>query len=321
MLELFASGSAEVLGVLDGEPVLFVDLDADRPEVPVLYPAVVVGFGSGARGAAGADVALTAAVGAGPPWVSVGDLDRALRDMAGAVRASPIAAVTLVQLLRIGARLRPDEALALESLSYSVLQAGAEQARWRATHAYPRREDPEPAVLVAVESGEMTLTLNRPHVHNAYNRAMRDALCEALAAAAADPSLSVTIKGRGPSFCSGGDLSEFGTSPDPATAHLVRTNRSPARLISLLSARVRAELHGSCVGSGIELPAFAGEVVADPGTVISLPEIAMGLIPGAGGTVSLPRRIGAGRTAWLALSGRSVDAATALRWGLVDRLA
>jgi enoyl-CoA hydratase/carnithine racemase len=78
-------------------------------------------------------------------------------------------------------------------------------------------------------------------------------------------------------------------------------------------------LHGACAGSGIELPAFAGSVAARPGTRIWLPELAMGLIPGAGGTVSLPRRIGRGRTAWMALSGRPVDVPTALEWGLVDR--
>ena len=62
-------------------------------------------------------------------------------------------------------------------------------------------------------------------------------------------------------------------------------------------------------------------MVADPDTTMSLPEVRLGLIPGAGGTASLPRRIGRQRTAWLALTGRSIDAATALEWGLVDALA
>jgi enoyl-CoA hydratase/carnithine racemase len=60
--------------------------------------------------------------------------------------------------------------------------------------------------------------------------------------------------------------------------------------------------------------------VARPDTVIGLPEVAMGLIPGAGGTVSLPRRIGRHRTAWLALTGRTIDAPTAREWGLVDEI-
>ena len=79
-------------------------------------------------------------------------------------------------------------------------------------------------------------------------------------------------------------------------------------------------VHGACVGAGIELPAFAGRVVASRDAWFALPEVAMGLVPGAGGTVSLPRRIGAQRTAWLALTGRRIDAETALAWGLVDEL-
>ena len=79
-----------------------------------------------------------------------------------------------------------------------------------------------------------------------------------------------------------------------------------------------AHLHGASIGAGIEISAFAGRVVADPETMISLPEVRMGLIPGAGGTVSLPRRIGRHRTAFLALTGAPLDAETARAWGLVD---
>jgi enoyl-CoA hydratase/carnithine racemase len=75
------------------------------------------------------------------------------------------------------------------------------------------------------------------------------------------------------------------------------------------------------VGAGVELPAFAGTVVAAENATFRLPEVAMGLIPGAGGTVSLPRRIGRWRTLYLALSGLSLNAASALAWGLADRVA
>jgi enoyl-CoA hydratase/carnithine racemase len=93
-----------------------------------------------------------------------------------------------------------------------------------------------------------------------------------------------------------------------------------ARVVQAAGDRTTAYLHGPCVGSGIELAAFCGTVRAQPDTTISLPEVRLGLIPGAGGTVSLPRRIGRQNTAWLALSGRAIDAATALDWGLVDAL-
>jgi enoyl-CoA hydratase/carnithine racemase len=74
------------------------------------------------------------------------------------------------------------------------------------------------------------------------------------------------------------------------------------------------------VGSGVELAAFAGRVVAHPDTTFSLPELSMGLLPGAGGTVSLPGRIGRHRTAWLMLTGHRIDARTAQAWGLVDEI-
>jgi enoyl-CoA hydratase/carnithine racemase len=165
------------------------------------------------------------------------------------------------------------------------------------------------------------IVLSRPEVHNAYDTGMRDGLVAALLDAAGDPSRPhIVLRGDGPSFCSGGDLDEFGTRPDPATAHLVRLARSPADLLGQLAARTTAYLHGACRGSGIELPAFAGRVVAAPDTTIGLPEIGMGLIPGAGGTVSLPHRIGRHRTAELALTMKTIDAATAREWGLVDEV-
>lgn len=91
-------------------------------------------------------------------------------------------------------------------------------------------------------------------------------------------------------------------------------------MLARLSPRIEARLHGRCIGAGVELPAWAGRVVAAPGTEFALPELAMGLLPGAGGTVSLPRRIGRWRTLWLALTGTPLDVVTAREWGLVDEI-
>jgi enoyl-CoA hydratase/carnithine racemase len=101
---------------------------------------------------------------------------------------------------------------------------------------------------------------------------------------------------------------------------LIRTTRSPALLLSRVASRVTVEIHGACVGAGIEIAALAGRVVATTDTRVRLPEVGMGLIPGAGGTASLPRRIGRHRTAWLGLGGGWLDAATAFAWGLVDEV-
>ena len=75
------------------------------------------------------------------------------------------------------------------------------------------------------------------------------------------------------------------------TARLVDAE-IPGRLLAAVAERMRAEIHGACIGAGIELPAFVSRVTAHPAAWFQLPEVGMGLVPGAGGTVSLPRRIG-----------------------------
>jgi enoyl-CoA hydratase/carnithine racemase len=239
------------------------------------------------------------------------------------VARTPLAALALVQLLRVGRRLELDEALVAESWVYATLQAGPEFGAWLRARGAPRAPAPGPeaAVLALREGPVLTLVLNRPERRNAWSSAMRDALVEALSVAVVDDTVrEVVLRGAGPAFCSGGDLDEFGTRPDPATAHAVRSTRHAARLLVACAERVCARVHGACVGAGAELPAFARRVSAAPDAFFELPELAMGLVPGAGGTASLPRRIGRQRTAWLALSGERIDARTALRWGLVDAI-
>lgn len=301
--------------------VLVVDLDdgrsqtgaGDISEVHTGLAAVVVGL-------ADLDAPL-AHPGAVACDVVLGRDDPALHAITATVEQNPTASVALAVLLRGAARRTVDDGLLAESAVYSALQAGPELARWRA--ATPRRPRPPEGPPVQVERRDdvLTVTLDRPHVRNALDTAMRDALVDAFALAAADASITeVHLRGAGPAFCAGGDLDEFGSFADAASSHLVRLQQSVGRAIDAVAERVTAHLHGACVGSGIELPAFAGRVVAAPDTRISLPEVSLGLIPGAGGTVSLPRRIGRWRTARLALTGEWVDARTALEWGLVDAI-
>jgi enoyl-CoA hydratase/carnithine racemase len=252
--------------------------------------------------------------------------DPSLETIERNVEAHPIAAASLALLLRGAEGRTVDEGLLAESAVYSALQAGPEFAAWRAA----RRERPAATddtrtggdgLLLERDGGVLHLTLDRPQVRNALDAATLQSLVDALRMAAGDPELDeVHLWGRGEAFCAGGDLNEFGTFADPATAHLIRLDRSVGAAMWSMRDRVTAHLHGACAGSGIELPAFAGTVSGAPSTTVSLPELSLGLIPGAGGTVSLPRRIGRHRTAWLVLSGEPVDAVTALRWGLLDDL-
>ncbi|MET1036903.1 MAG: enoyl-CoA hydratase/isomerase family protein, partial [Aeromicrobium sp.] len=240
-------------------------------------------------------------------------------DIASSSVADPTAVSVLDRVLRSGADAPVETALELESLAYSTLLASAEFRAWRARVPRADRPSPSGSVQVARCDDVLTVTLDRPDRHNAFDRAMRDGLVDALRLVRSDASIRrVDLSGAGSSFCSGGDLAEFGTADDPALAHLVRLERSAGHTVHLLRDRVRPRLHGACIGAGIEIPAFADHIGARPGTWFKLPEISMGLIPGAGGTVSVPRRIGRWRTAYMALTGRPIDVTTALLWGLVD---
>ena len=247
-------------------------------------------------------------------------------ELFASVLANPLAAASLALLLRSQAARSIEDGLVSESTTYSLLQSGPEFQRWRASRLpRPARTQVDPSVRMTRDGDVLHLTLSRPYVHNAFDRSVRDGLTEGLELALSDPSIErVVLAGDGPSFSSGGDLDEFGSFADPVSSHLTRLTRSPARLVARLSAprnRIEVRLHGACMGAGIELPAFATSISGDPATRLALPELRYGLIPGAGGTVSVTRRIGRHRSAYLGLSGRTIDAETALRWGLIDRIA
>ena len=235
----------------------------------------------------------------------------------------PLTAMTLVQLLRHNEKLGTQDGLLAESLAYATLQTGKEFKNYLAKRAEPHQPpaNPEPPVLVQRQQDTLILSINRPEQHNAYSTEVRDALFEGLVLQAEDDSIRKTIiRGNGSSFCTGGALHEFGEVEDVAMAHAIRSTRNVGRLIASISNKVECHLHRACIGSGIELPAFADRIIAAPNTFFQLPEITMGLIPGAGGTVSILKRIGRQRMSYWALSAKRIKAATALEWGLIDTI-
>lgn len=316
-------------------PIRVVDASSGTPvpdEVTSLgVPVVVV-----ADGLTGADTeywldratfTLTAHATDDRRAITVPDPHAAAADIARRVTESPITSATCDDVLRAidsGGALAP--ALTVESLAYSTLQAGPEFARWLASRGPSTSRPDESAPLRYHRDGDtLHIEFHRPHRHNAFNDGMRALLIEALNLAHLDLSVTaVEISGAGKSFCSGGDLADFGGFADPASAHLARTRHSPALGLSALEKRLgkalRARVHGQVLGSGLEMAAFCGTVTAHPTTVLGLPELSVGLVPGAGGMFSVPRRIGRWRTAYLVLSGETLDAATALDWGLVDEI-
>ncbi len=315
------------------EPLVAVELDSGAPQAVLARAAaqarehdrLLVGIASGPPPAsvrpllAALDLTLAAA-GHARECVTVPDPDAEAGVLSRAAARNPQASLVLGQVLRITETLPVSAALEAESFAYSTLLGGPEFGRWLGARG--DRPLPPPArqpVLVRRDGTRLLITLNRPERRNAYGRELRDALTDALRVALLDPAVTrVLLDGAGPCFCSGGDLAEFGTTPDLATAHFVRTRAGAARLVGELGARMQVRVHGPCAGAGVELAAFAGTVVAEAGTTFRLPEVGMGLIPGAGGTVSIPRRIGRWRTLYLALTGQALDLATALAWGLAD---
>ncbi len=308
-----------------------VDLSAPPQPDDVALPGVVIGFGS-ITGAPEywldrATFTVTEDDCADRRAVTVESVPDTLAELTARCERWPHASSVCDDVLRAIDPAGPTLAgVVTESLAYSTLQAGPEFARWladRGPASMPEIADP---VRPQRDGDVLRIEFNRPQRHNAFSTDARAALLEALTVAQLDPSVTgIVLRGNGPSFCSGGDLAEFGSLSDPASAHLARTRHSPALALDALTARLgrscRAEVHGRVMGSGLEMAAFCGWVEARDDSVFGLPELGLGLIPGAGGTVSVTRRIGRWRTAYLVLSGRTIGAETALAWGLADAIA
>ncbi len=250
--------------------------------------------------------------------------EKELETLTSAIDRSPRAAMILVQVLRTIEHLSTEQGLNVESLAYATLQGGEEYRAWIEN----REGSPQlisgnkgEAVVIRREGNVLFAELNRPEHRNSLSVEMRDSLVRLFELVLADKSIEkLHLRGRGACFSVGGELREFGLTPDAATGHWVRSCQNPSRLLSRCSDRVQCHLHSACLGSGIELPAFASYLTAAPKTFFQLPELSFGLIPGAGGCVSISRRIGRQRTAWLALSGKKIKAQKALEWGLIDEI-
>jgi hypothetical protein len=269
------------------------------------------------------DIYLTTAVEPPRPWVQVQSIADTVKTLGAAVNENPYAAVTLAQVLRAQQSQPFERALQIESFAYSMLLSGAEFHRWLKSAPSPPQQSQTqtPAVMLERDGDILRIELARPESENALTAEMREALVEALRVARMDETVTaVEIRGRGRVFCSGGALHEFGSAHDLVVAHQIRTQHSVALALDRIKAPTRVFIQGTAVGGGIEFAAAGRELIASPTAFFRLPEIGMGLIPGAGGTASIARRIGRERTAYMALSGTKLRARTALTWGLIDRI-
>jgi len=165
-----------------------------------------------------------------------------------------------------------------------------------------------------------TITVNRPEKLNALNRTVFTELGEAVAAAAADVGVRVIVlTGAGEkAFVAGADIAEFVGFSAATARDLAVRGQALFASIEALSKPVIAAVNGFALGGGCELAMACHLRIASSNARFGQPEVKLGLIPGYGGTQRLPRLIGRGRALELLLTGRMIDAQTAMAWGLVN---
>ncbi len=177
-------------------------------------------------------------------------------------------------------------------------------------------------ILYEKRDGIAWITLNRPDVLNAINMRMRDELWDLVHAVRDDPEVRLAIfKGAGErAFSAGADISEFGTAPSYVESRRARRQRDLWGFMLRMEKPLIAAIHGHALGAGIELPMCCDIRIASEDARLGLPEVSLGYIPSAGGTQTLPRLIPPGVAMHMILTGDPIDAATALRYGLVQRV-
>jgi enoyl-CoA hydratase/carnithine racemase len=178
-------------------------------------------------------------------------------------------------------------------------------------------------LTVAHRGAVAVLTIDRPAKRNAMSAAMWAALPGVLAGIAADPSVRVlVVTGAGASFCAGADIGDLLGGPDAADpmADVRRDNLAAQAALRDFPTPTVAMVRGHCIGGGVELAVACDLRFADPTGVFGVTPAKVGVVYTPASTRALLDLVGPATTKHLLLSGELVDAAEALRWGLVDRV-
>jgi enoyl-CoA hydratase len=172
-----------------------------------------------------------------------------------------------------------------------------------------------------IHEGILVIRLNRPEKHNSLNQDLLHGLERAMVEAKTNTLIrSVLLIGNGPSFCAGADIQRLAECDALLGHEFAKAGQALMNQIASLSKPCLAALHGHVLGGGCELAMSAHLRFAHEKTLMGQPEIKLGVIPGYGGTQRLSRLIGPSRALDLCLSGRFIDAHTALNWGLINRV-
>jgi enoyl-CoA hydratase/carnithine racemase len=176
-------------------------------------------------------------------------------------------------------------------------------------------------VLLEVDEGVATITLNRPATLNIVSVAVRDALIEAVTAARDHPDVrAVVLAAAGRHFSAGADLSEFGSAESVFEARRIRWDRDPWGPLWSLPQPVVVALHGYSLAAGLEMALLCDIRLAAPDTVVGLPETRLGMLPAAGGTQSLTKAVRPSTALPVVLTADNLTATEALERGLVHRI-
>lgn len=179
----------------------------------------------------------------------------------------------------------------------------------------------DPIRLEIGPSSVATLTFLGNDELNRFDVAMRDALIDALWTVEHHPDVRALVLRSGRRhFSAGADLREFGGAETVFEARRIRWDRDPFSPLAELAVPTVAALHGHAAGSGLELAMLCDIRIATPDTRLSLPEIRLGMLPGAGGSQSTPRLAGVPRALAMVLRGQTMAADEAQAWGLVHHL-
>ena len=179
---------------------------------------------------------------------------------------------------------------------------------------------PDELLIEHSSSSVVVFRLNRLHVHNALNLAIRVQLAEAITRLAADPAIRcLVVTGSDKAFAAGADLSEMAeATPEEVKERNVQQHW---RAISDCPKPLIAAIEGYALGGGLELALCADIIVAGEDSRLGLPEVKVGILPGGGGTQRLTRLVGLKRAMLLLMTGRMFGAADALAMGVISEMA
>lgn len=179
----------------------------------------------------------------------------------------------------------------------------------------------EDIIISTIDSQILHMTLNRPEALNALNASLMQQLHQTFLMAKKDKTIkALLITGSGKAFCAGADINQLAQLNGQTGVEFARYGQLVFRTLEQLGKPSLAVVNGYALGGGCELAMAATLRIASEKALFGQPEVKLGVIPGFGGTQRLARLVGKGRALDLCLTGRTIQAAEALSWGLVNHV-